>query len=402
MAKEILLNEMIRGGTSPQQERSFFRASLPLPDYSPSFFETSPTMWAAAYDFEQRISSQNPEVARQAIEEWACLVLLHFCRILHFRNYSADALLEGGYDPDLWPVLSRTFPKISPTDDFQHLGVLITSDNYVVACFYPSVIFFPGRGRVSWSKSKALQPYVNDNHLSWKKCKEKLLATDEDQDAFSKRLRQIIPKLPELNPPTRGPLRKFCEAEFDLESGTLATGVEVAGEPAKLGSDPATWTPLNHEKKAKEFLSEYPLVRDDNGMRTYYLVEGLPTSKWMTDQLGVAMPSPSQYKLNKDGTITVDFNDHDRVYVLDLTKERVVQLKDCFVEHAAYCGVPGDEYIPGINKQIHRQSNNGTGLHAYVQEGRESKNELVVWLAPISTAFVREFPGVPFEYLVGE
>jgi len=387
MAKEVLLNKDISGGLSPHDERIFFRASLPLPDYSAGFFETSPSVWAVAYDFEQKIAAGDG----RATEEWASLLLLHFCRILHVGNYTAEALKEGDFDPDLWPVLSRTWLQ-AETNPLKHFGVLLTSDNRVVGGVYPSVIFFPGRGRAKWADS-ALQGYLDEvdpTSLSWQKCFDNLLRDGDVKDQFRQRLKDVLRILPSQNPDTKSPLAAFCKAKLGLDT-TSVVGPPVATTLGEIGRDPSEWPVLNANKSARDFLDEYPFVRlNEKGIRTYYFVEGMPPAPggWMTDPLGLAMPSPTQFKLNKNGKVTVDFNDGDEC---DLAaNERVVQLKDCFIETSAYCGVPSPDHIPAVN-ELHRQVNNGQGLHLRVQEGGK---KLIVWLAPISREFIRQFPEV--------
>lgn len=384
---ETLLNGDILGGSNQaSSERVFYRVNLEPPKYSPEFFETSPTMWAAAYEFEQKIRA----VDQRAIEEWACLILLHFCRRLHVINYDEKALKDGQYDPDLWPVLSRTWPR-AETRPLEHLGVLITSDNKVVGGSYPSVIFFPGRGRAAWAES-ALKAYLDDidrTSLSWKKC-FKLLEDEDVKDKFRRRLSEVLPLLPAQKPNTRSPLAGFCKTALGLDT-TSVLGPSTTGQPSTLSRDPSEWPVLNDDKKSRDFLNEYPFVREDEkGMRTYYFVEGMPPAPndWMTRPLGLAKPSPAQFRY-KDGKVIVDFNKSDECE-LDPKTERVVQLKDCFIETSAYCGVPSPDHIPAVN-ELHREVNNGMGLHLRVQEGGK---KFVVWLAPISREFIRQFPEV--------
>lgn len=397
MAIETLLNQEIRGGLSPHDKRGFFRASIPLPEYSPGFFETSPTMWAAAYDFEQKVVAGD----RIAMGEWASLVLLHYCRKLRVVNFEETSLGDGGYDPDLWPVLKRTYPKASQADELKQLGVVITSDNYVIGGVYPSVIFFPGRGRDRW-KGSEISEYLEGTVLSWKECRERLLEP-EVENQFRGHLREIILSnlLPAQNPDTRSPLSQFCQSEFNLRVDTLALAPELSGDTKALESDPVQWPSLNETLTARDFLDRYPFVRDrtvtiDNQTsthRTYYFVEGMPPAPngWMTKPLGLAMPSPSQYELIDQRKVKVGFNKSDDTCDLN-DNEEVVQLKNCFIKNPTYCGLPNEEYVPSINQHIHREINSGQGWHSPVKENGGIKNSIVVWLAPISKIFIEQFP----------
>jgi hypothetical protein len=381
---ETLLNSDILGGSNQaSRERVFYRVNLEPPRYSPGFFETSPTMWAAAYDFEQKIRAGDTH----SVEEWASLILLHFCRRIHVVNYDEKALEDGLYDPDLWPVLSRTWPK-AEVRPLEHLGILLTSDNKVIGGSYPSVIFFPGRGRAGWAET-AVEPYLDDadqTSLSWKKC-FKLLDDEDVRDKFRRRLGEVLALLPAQKPNTRSPLAAFCKAALGLDT-TSVLGPSTAGQLPTLSRDPSAWPVLNDDKTSRDFLDEYPFVREDEkGIRTYYFVEGMPAAPddWMTRPIGLAKPSPAQFRY-KDEKVIVDFNKGDECQLA--ANERVVQLKSCFIESSAYCGVPDAEHIPAVN-ELHRELNNGKGLHSRVHEGSRS---LVVWLAPISREFIAQFP----------
>jgi hypothetical protein len=395
-----LLNGDILGGSNQAVDtRRFYRVNLAPPEYNPAFFETAPTMWAAAYEFEQRLAAGN----RRALEQWSCLLLLHYCRILRLINWNEEELAEGKYDPDLWPVLTRTFPRSKA--EFGKLSVLMTSDFLVIGACYPSVIFFPGRG-VKWAASFDLAPYLDDDKsaLSWQKCRDTLIgANAEVENQFKAHLQNVLTHLSAQNPDVQSRVAQFCEQEFSLGIHTLHLAPNLPGEAAAIGSDPSKWTRLNEDKNARYFLDKYPLVREkvvtigenSETHRTYYFVEGMSAelNGWISTPIALGMPTPSQYKQGLDKTVMVTFNEGENSTCVLLKNEQIVQLKDCFLESPAYCGMSSADAVPAING-LHIEDIAEKPLHKTVQESGGSKNKIAVWLAPISKTFLREFPQI--------
>jgi len=105
------------------------------------------------------------------------------------------------------------------------------------------------------------------------------------------------------------------------------------------------------------------------------------------------MPTPSQYKQGQNRTVIVDFNEGDASTCVLEKNEQIVQLKACFLESPAYCGMSSSDAVPAVNS-LHIEDVAEKPLHKPVQETAGFKNKIVVWLAPVSKVFLREFPEI--------
>jgi len=391
LAIKVLLNNSICSGFPVQQERSFSRVAagyVQQPDYRPQFFETLPTMWAAAYIFQRAIERED----RATIEEWASLLLLYSYKVLHLEPFK-QTVLQQEYDRDLWPALSGTYPQ--PDDPLREIKLLQTSNRTGVGAYYPSTVYFPSRGRAEWRDDENLHPYLEEDgeHLSWTRCSELLLPTPTERQRFHMRLLSIAEKLEHQ---VRTALLNFCNRE------TVFRGIEQEGPIERLDDDPARWQPLgmidsrrDSEDIQSYLLQRYPLQKQRNGGVTYYLLTGLPDNvdrmNWMKSPIEPGLPAPNQYERLADSKIRIRFGQE---YVFTLRDEdRIVLLKDLFLESAPYyCAMDrqaAEERVAQVRRLHKQEITNNTGSFTEIKP-----SDLAVCFAPVKSKFLEHFPEV--------
>lgn len=133
----LLINQGMLGEVGGFRAQTFFpidphRVTPPAPN--PRFFETLPTVWAAAYRFRQAVE-QGDETARW---EWLTLFVLHAMGVAYLTEPLTPALLAREYPPALHPALETTYPQGGGLREFQLLSVGATTLGGV----YPDVVFF--------------------------------------------------------------------------------------------------------------------------------------------------------------------------------------------------------------------------------------------------------------------
>ena len=344
--------------------------------YDPDFFEAFPTMWANAYAFQKSIEPADAR-NRKAVEEWVSLFLLHHFQILHLKSYDSDTL-QKGYDEDLWPAIDRTYPR---REKLLGISLLKTSEGIVVGAYYPTVVFFPSRGRSDWNKSPTLKLYLDRTKLSWKKCKEILLTEPDAIVRFCSRLRGIATRV--LEGELQNALTEFCDEEPIFEIASTAS-------PEGLDLNPYDWPPYD-EPTPEKLLDRYPLKKTHEGGRTFYLVNGMsPLSDWMRWAIAPGMPSPVQY--TQVGENQIEVLAFGRAILCNLNAgDRIVSLKDLFLsDHTYICGIPrqaatNTSMIRNFHKLEVRDDN---GIFSTL------KGQTAVCLAPVKREFLEHFPEI--------
>jgi hypothetical protein len=381
----VFLNDNIKGeeGSVPGR-RQFFRTDITEPAYDAQYFETAPTMWAGAYDFQQRLEAGEPE----AVDEWMSLFLLHYFCILHLKEYTHEEI-DRHYDRDLWPALERTFPHRK----LEKITLLRANDGTVVGAAAPATVFFPIRGRVSWQRCNLLSPYLADNKFSWDGCRRKLLGDDAE------RMRDFVLRLHHIRTKAvAGELRQIIRNFSHKTFGTVDTDL-LGDPPATMYADPKTWPGhQNTNVSTRELVDRYPLVREKYDpqnkniliQRTFYLLDELPEqalTTWMISPAGPCLPFPVQFKYDAgQREIVVHTGGKTQRYKLQDT-DRVVLLKDCFIRKPTYFSLPRDDHHSRINV-LHLKPNSHRGTHEIVPR----EDEVVLFLAPVNETFVQEFP----------
>ncbi|MBL8191604.1 MAG: rod shape-determining protein [Acidobacteria bacterium] len=399
LAIKVLLNNSICSSLPVQQERTFSRVPagyIQPPDYRSQFFETLPTMWAAAYIFQRAIERED----RAAIEEWASLLLLHSFNALHIETFK-QTTLQQEYDRDLWPAMNGTYP--AHDNPLRDLKLLRTANGTIVGACYPKIIFFPSRGRSEWHKDENLHPYLEEDgeRISWARCCELLLPTQTEKQRFHLRLLSIAGK---LEHEVRTALLSFCNRE------PLFRGIQQNENYEQLDHDPALWPTLgiiggsrNSQDVENYLLNRYPLQKSRNGGITYYLLTGLPENadrmNWMKSPIEPGLPAPNQYERLSDSKIRIK---HNQEYVFNLgEQDKIVLLKDLFLNNSPYyCAFDrqsADERVSQIRRLHKQEIINNTGAFTEIKP-----SDLAVCLAPIKSEFLGHFPEVlaePEKYL---
>ena len=140
VANQALLHpEILGSNVGTVQARKFQTLNLLRPNYNSRFFEAFPTTWAGAYAFQKQLEVRAPG----AVEEWVCMFLLYHFGVLHLETFNEQALRES-YDKDLWPALRGTYPYLN---GISALSLLSTDHGTIVGASYPTIFFFPSRGR---------------------------------------------------------------------------------------------------------------------------------------------------------------------------------------------------------------------------------------------------------------
>lgn len=381
---KILLNREILNDSPPPQERRFSRVPatyIQAPDYNAKYFETLPTMWAEAYTFQRAIERAD----ETAIEEWVSLFLLDYFGVLHLKRYERSTLVQE-YDADLWPAISGTYP--SPKGDALSWVELLHASSKtenVVGAYYPGILFFPSRGRRLWTTDEALQPYLQNHRLSWKKGCEVFLQNTYYRQKFYLHLMSIINL---LDPGVKGALIHFCTKEA-IFRGLQATPVE------KLDSDPYHWPrpdliPDGQDNLEEKLLSQYPFKKERKGGLAYYLVADMPiTSEWMKTAIAPGLPAPSEYEYVSESEIQVRFA--GKVYKINLGEDKAIKLKDLFLEKEPYyCAINKNALearTPQIRKLHKKEMINNTGAFTQVKP-----DDVAVCLVPAKSQLFQHFP----------
>jgi hypothetical protein len=373
MSKDFL-NLTILGGQIPPADGRGFRSvrtdNLAEPQYDHRYFETFPTVWAAAYAFRKALEMGDAA----AIEEWASLFLLFYFGGLKLDVYDQSRLQEE-FDKDLWDALGGTFPHSSDSGTFEEMMLLKTDDDIVVGAYYPTVIFFPARGRDAWEGRDSIQQYLEDGRLSWAKCSQIL-----EQDANAARNLHTYLRRVSRYALQRGELKtrldNFCTQHF---------GALVVTEP--LAPNPRLHETLARASlDAQELLNDYPLQKENqSGGRNYYLVNDMPLmSGWMT-QLEAGRPAPANFVQTGPSEISIKFAGRTIRCPLDDQKDKIFSLKEQFLARSPFwCKIPRD---------INNFTLKSRSLHdVALKDNTLKQTQIAVCLVPIERKFIEHFP----------
>lgn len=397
-AVKIFLNHEIRGDEVRGTRRLFHGAAkIKPPRYDSRYLETFPTVWATAHEFQQLIklaSERNADpailrTAHEAVEEWVCLFLLHYCGVINPYVYKK---LENGnekddfrcYDRDLWTALSRTFPPgrldsitLLRADDATQLG-----SGTVVGGFYPGIFFFPSRGRAAWLKSEALRPYLDGTRLSWERCrKSALLRTEQDRLDFSTHLASLEDIVGGY---------KDSLNQFRTEAIT-AGHLPVAGPKYPLDRDSILNWKRQVIEDAEQLMKSYPLTweSEDQKQVTYFFINNMPGDQefWMSEAIGRGMPAAQNFSTDEERrAVYIKHAGKIIRYELKQTEtltEKVVDLKDCFLSvNPFWCPIPAEEFSARI-RSVHRVTVGREGPFASLRE-----KQTAVCLAPVNSSFL--------------
>lgn len=375
--KALLDQEILGGNVGTIQARKFQTLNLLRPKYNAKFFEAFPTTWAAAYAFQKQLEIHD----QKAVEEWACLFLLHHFGVLHLATFT-EPTLRDTYDKDLWPSLRGTYPHLS----ISRLGLLRTDNGTIVGASYPLIFFFSSRGRQAWSQDPLLNRYVEDELLSWSRCSEYLLPTPETRTLFYRHLLRI---------PTQG-VFSAALSQFCLKNLGPRPHLETT---ENYNSDPSTWPGaalLDEHVDYRRLLHEYPLKRENGrGGWNYFLIAGMPATSdgWMTTLIRPGFPSPAQYRkpVNSQtvGEIVVEFRGAQVTCPLGPNDE-VVMLKDCFIKHPAMCGLAQEATAQKVKTQYHKIAADGRGICSMLPPN----DSAAILLAPLNAKFLKYFADI--------
>jgi len=380
MAKDFLNSGILGVNISAASGRGFRPINtdnLPIPKYDGRYFETFPTVWANAYAFRKELETSD----QRAVEEWTTLFLLHYFGVLYLESFDRRKL-EGEYDKDLWLALAGTYPRSREESELQSVGILRTADHLTVGAYYPQTIFFPSRGRDNWEQSENLRPYLEDNHLSWKKASAILLQDDYYKGKFQAHLLGVPNVLPLRELRTR--MEDFCNHSFGA----------FYDQPKALHRHPSQWETEVGEKPTEDGLLEaYPLKRANSaGGFTYYLLNGIDLSyqpPWLKTKLSPKLPAPVDYLVgsNKD-EIIVQLASGRLVCRLEKDQgDKVELLKDLFLPYAPY--------FCKLQREAENFANHISLRHEIaLQDGLILPNEKALCLAPFAHDFVKHFPEV--------
>ncbi len=364
----LLINQGMLGEVGGFRPRTFFpidphRVTPPMP--SPRFFETLPTIWAAAYRFRQAVE-QGDETARQ---EWLTLFALHAMGVAYLTEPLTLATLAREYPLALQPALETTHPQPGQFREAQFLSVGATTLGGV----YSDVIFFPARARGRWQADHYLRPYLNGEQLSWERAQTVLLTDSLERDRCHRHLRCVARDALPLS------FGKILDALCDAAFGPPPYGLEQA---PRLSPSPTGWTLVRPQAQPAELLESYPLQKPNaGGGRTYFLVDRFPTpASWMTAALGPGRPSPMSYRSLGPNAIGVETR--GRLETLPLgPQDEVVDLASLFLsDFAGRVDYPRDDQRLALIHPAHR-------LH-----GLTDASKVSVCLAPITSRLLSYFP----------
>ena len=430
MPNQVLLHSDFGDNIDQLSERQFERRPINQEvKHDRRYIETIPTMWASAYELRRTVEEYGaggddnlknvPKEFHEAVEEWTCLFLLYYFGVANLEELAGDVFVDNpqrksGYDPDLWPALSLTYPE----GDLRRLTLLRVDDQQqtVIGACYPGIIFFPSRGRQTWLASEKLNDYLANGRLSWAKCAAKLLDKTEARTDFLQFLASVKGTLKGANLQTAVAL--FCAQR------RLALPANAQPFPSEEPGDWARAIVTNTEV----IMQHYPLVRNRQVAdprtgnpsyveRTYFIAAKLSgeagggagsagagrlDGPWMGENVAKGMPTPRdiQAERTKVDRVVINWGGQRRVYVLQEDgigprqvnnvplRERVVLLEECFLPRAAYwCRLPAEEgfatriqpfhlrKVGDQSPELRKRSNNSTTAH----------------LAPVNKLFMEHF-----------
>lgn len=381
-AGDIALNRNILGNSIPPSRArattSIKVDELPAVDYDPKYFETIPTAWAAAYEFEGLLR-QNDKVA---VEEWVCLLTLHFFGIIGIARLT-EKQINDLYEPRLWKVLSGTFPA-GATTPLEHIDLLRDSTGTIVGGCYQETIFFPGRDRAAWRKSNLIGQFIDGERLSWRLCSEHLLReAGPRQRLYDHLSRLIFFRL-------KGALRERL-SEFRQHASVFRNQTERSmAELSALEPDSYNWT-IDVDLSPQTLLSSYPLRRQNNlGGTTYYLINGMPgLSDWML-RAPSGKPTPLQFRLDPmNRAIIVNLAKGPEICPLG-EHDRAIYLSSLFLDEEkdfTYFSKSPVGRSPHIRRFHRHEVRQIRGLFSDL-----NSDDMAICLAPVRADLLREFP----------
>lgn len=430
MPNQVLLHSDIFDNIDQLSERQFERRPINQDvRHDRRYIETIPTPWATAYELRRTVEDYGaggesnlmnvPQEFQEAVEEWMCLFLLYYFGVANLQELAGDLFTDGpggksGYDPDLWPALSLTYPE----GDLRGLTLLRVDDQQqtVIGACYPGIVFFPSRGRQTWPASEKLSGYLANRKLSWAKCAAKLLDKTEARTDFLRFLASVKGTLKGANLQTAVAL--FC-AQRKLALPTDAEAFaseEPRGWARAIVTDPEV------------IMQHYPLFRDrtvpdprtgnpGHIERTYFIVERLSDEEgdeaaeagagkldgpWIGEKVGKGMPTPRDIRAERTGIdrVAINCGGERRVYLLQEDaagprqvnnvplRERVVLLEECFLPRAAYwCRLPAEEGFATRIQPFHLRKVGDQSSELR----KRSNNSTTVHLAPVNERFMSHF-----------
>lgn len=364
----LFINIGILGEVGAFSERSFYPISpnnVVTPNYDGRYFETLPTVWAGAYRFQQSIEANDQD----AVAEWAAIFLLYYFGTVHVEEISKTAL-EQTYPPNLDIALEHTYPlQPKPTS----LTLLMAGQETTVGGCYPSVVFFPARNRREWRENDLLQPLLDGNKLSWRRCSQVFLTDKNQREKFHLLLRRVEFHI--LTGNIQNAMHEFCDREFGR---TLPAGYEVP-----LPRNPKEWPHAGESVALDDLLQYYPLrkARREGGF-TYFLVSQFPfPSPWMKTAIGSGLPAPAQYQYNGQSSIKVEHRGKSYTCPLKDTDE-VIELSELFLpDQACRVDLSKAEAESNLVRKLHR-------LEGLTNDG----NQVSSCMFPITRKFLKYFP----------
>lgn len=364
----LLINQGMLGEVGGFQTQAFFpidphRVTPPAPN--PRFFETLPTVWAAAYRFRQAVE-QGDELARW---EWLTLFVLHAMGVAYLTEPLTPSLLAREYPSALQPALETTYPQGSGLRAFQLLSVGTTTLGGV----YPDVVFFPARARSHWLQENYLRPYLDGEHLSWTRTQALLLTDAFERDKCHRHLRCLAR---DVLPLSFGRLlERLCDEAF----GPAPYGLD---QVPRLAPTPDAWPLVREQPKPAALLEAYPLRKPNaRGGQTYFLVDKFPLPpSWMTTALGPGWPSPVSYRALGPKSLGVEVRGRLETLTLD-ARDEIVDLATLFLsDYVGRVDYPRDDQRLAFIHPVHKL------------QGLTDTSKVAVCMAPVTTQFLAYFP----------
>ncbi|MGQ9897131.1 MAG: rod shape-determining protein [Acidobacteriota bacterium] len=364
----LFINQGMLGEVGGFQAQSFFpidphRVTPPAPNLR--FFETLPTVWAAAYHFRQAIE-QGDELARW---EWLTLFVLHAMGVAYLSEPLTPVLLAREYPSALQPAMEMTYPHRGMLQEFQLLSVGTTTLGGV----YPDVVFFPARARSRWLQENYLRPYLDGEHLSWKRTQALLLTDSVERDKCHRHLRCLARDVLPLG------FGKLLDRLCDEAFGPPPYGLD---QVSRYTSAPASWPLVREQPKPTELLEAYPLRKPNTrGGQTYFLVDKFPSPPaWMTTALGPGQPSPVSYRALGPHAIGVEVRGRLETLTLD-ARDEIVDLVSLFVsDYVGRVDYPRDDRRLSFIRPVH------------LLQGLTDASRVSVCMAPVTSQFLAYFP----------
>ncbi|MFQ3589732.1 MAG: rod shape-determining protein [Chloracidobacterium sp.] len=373
----LLINQGMLGEIGGFRPRTFFpvdphRVTPPTPD--PRFFETLPTVWAAAYRFRQAIE-QGEEIA---LQEWLTLFVLHAMGAAYLTEPLSPATLAREYPPALLPALETTHPQAGQFQDIQILSVGTTTLGGV----YPDVVFFPARARSRWPQDTYLRPYLDGSRLSWSQTRDQLLTDRFEQEKCHRHLRCLARDVLPLS------FGKRLDALCDTAFGSAPYGLD---QSPRLSPAPASWPLVRPLPQPVELLEAYPLRKPNaRGGQTYFLVDKFPAPPpWMTAALGPGRPSPVGFRALGPNAIGVEVRGRLETLALGPNDE-VVDLAALFIsDYVGRVDYPRDDQRLALIHPVHRV------------QGLTDATKVAICLAPVTSRLLSFFPELLVEDTTG-